>query len=72
MVSVVSLALKATPSWLVTPEIVISPPLANGLVLFKLNVTELVAGAYETVKLTGFSLVTGFFLTFLAIEESTS
>ena len=32
---------QGTPAWLVTPEIMISPPFAKGLVLLRLTVTVL-------------------------------
>ncbi len=44
MVKTSSLELSPTPAALVTPEIVISPPLANGLVFLTLTDTKSLAG----------------------------
>lgn len=41
----------------------ISPPdFANGFELLSVRISVLVDGSYDGVKLTGFSVVTGFFL----------
>ena len=61
---------ESIPAWLVTPEIVTSPPaFANGLVLLRIRVTEFVDGSYDGVKLTTFCVVTVFFFTrFFTVE----
>ena len=67
IVKVVSLEFKATPAWLVTPDIMISPPLANGLLLLTLIATASVAELYDTENGTGTRVVVDFFLTFLTL-----
>jgi hypothetical protein len=71
IVNVVSLELRAIPAWLVTPLIVISPPLANGFVLLTLIMTAVCAGLYVTENGTGLSMVVVCFLTFLITLENT-
>ena len=73
MTNSTSAGLSSVPAWLVTPEIVISPPdVANGFVLLTIRVTEFVDGSYDGAKLTGFGVVTVFFLTRLVTVEKTS